>query len=173
MSPLISENIRLRELQPKDKQRLAELANNKKIWDNVRDYFPFPYSEKDATEFIELCNKETPKTTFAIEFQNELAGVTALVLQSDIYKKTAEIGYWIGEPYWNNGIATEAVKLLVNYGFDNLKLNRIFTGVFEDNKASQKVLEKCGFTHEGVFKNAIIKNGKVIHEYRYGIIKNI
>lgn len=171
MLVLSGDTIRLRELQPADKQRLAELANNKNIWNNVRDFFPHPYTEKDAVEFIEICSEQNPKTTFAIEFQNVLAGVAGLVLQTDIYRKTAEIGYWIGEPYWNNGFATEAVSLLVDHGFNNLKLIRIFTGVFENNKASQRVLEKCGFKHEGIFENAVIKNNKIINEYRYGIVK--
>ncbi|MBN2523608.1 MAG: GNAT family N-acetyltransferase [Bacteroidales bacterium] len=160
----------LRKLEFADKKRLAQLANNKKIWDNVRDYFPYPYTKKDATEFIESCRKEDPEITFAVVFNNELVGVAGLVLQTDIYKNTAEIGYWIGEEYWNKGIATQAVRLLVSYGFENLKLHRIFTGVFEYNKASQKVLEKCGFVHEGTSKKSITKNNAIIDEYRYGIV---
>lgn len=171
MLVLSKDNIRLRELQPADNERLAELANNKKIWDNVRDFFPHPYTQKDANEFIGICAKENPKTTFAIEFHKELTGVAGLVLQTDIYRKSAEIGYWIGEPYWNKGIATSAVKLLVNYGFESLKLYRIFTGVFEYNKASQKVLEKCGFKHEGIFEKSVFKNNTIFDEYRYGMVK--
>ncbi|MBA7576494.1 putative ribosomal N-acetyltransferase YdaF [subsurface metagenome] len=166
------DNIRLRELRPADKPRLAQLANNKKIWDNVRDFFPFPCLKKNAIDFIAICNKEDPKVTFAIEYQGDLTGVAGLVLQTDIYRKSAEIGYWVGEPYWNKGIATSAVILLINYGFEKLTLERIFTGVFEHNKASQRILEKCGFIHEGIFKNAIIKNNRVLDEYRYGITKN-
>ncbi len=171
MLALKKENIKLRELKLADKTKLTSLANNKNIWNNVRDFFPSPYTENDAIHFIELCNKEDPKITFAIEFCNEFVGVTGLVLQSDIYRKSAEIGYWIGEPHWNKGIATEAVNLMIRYGFENLKLNRIFTGVFEHNRASQRVLEKCGFIHEGIFEHAIIKNNKLINEYRYGIAK--
>lgn len=171
MLVLSKDNIRLREFQPSDKKRLAELANNKKIWDNVRDFFPYPYTERDAIEFIETCMKENPITTFAVECQKELVGVAGLILQTDIYKKTAEIGYWIGEPHWNKGIATKAVKLLVNYGFEGLKLRRIFSGVFENNKASQKVLEKCGFRHEGIFEKSVLKNSSIIDEYRYAIVK--
>jgi len=165
-----NKGIILRELEFADKKRLAQLANNKKIWDNVRDYFPYPYTEKDAAKFIESCRKEDPKITFAVVFYNELVGVAGLVLQTDIYKNTAEIGYWIGEAYWNKGIATQAVRLLVSYGFENLKLHRIFTGVFEHNKASQKVLEKCGFMQEGTSKKSITKNNAIIDEYRYGIV---
>lgn len=164
-------NISLRNLYIQDKVKLAELANTKYIWDNVRDFFPHPYTEKDAKEFIELCNSEKPKVTFAIDLGKELVGVTGLELQKDVYRKSAEIGYWVGEAYRNKGVATEAVKLMVNYGFEKLNLNRIYSGVFEYNRASQKVLLKCGFTYEGKFTNAVIKNNKVINELRYAILR--
>ena len=163
--------VRLRQLRTTDSPRLSELANNKNIWDNVRDFFPHPYSEKNAVEFIELVGKEDPKVTFAIDFQGELVGVIGLVPQSDIYRLSAEIGYWIGEPFWNKGITTQAIRLLTHYGFHTLDLQRIYTGVFDYNKASQRVLEKCGFVLEGIFKHAIIKNNKTIDEYRYALIK--
>ena len=163
--------IKLRPLLSNDSLKLSELANNKKIWDNVRDFFPHPYSENNAIEFIEICRKEDPQVTFAIEFEGELVGVIGLIPQSDIYALSAEIGYWIGEQYWNNGIATEAIGLIVPYGFYTLDLRRIYSGVFDFNKASQRVLEKCGFELEGIFKNAIIKNNKIVNEYRYAIVR--
>lgn len=168
---LANDKIKLREFTMEDKSQVANLCNNKKIWDNVRDIIPFPYSEKDAIFFIDVCQKENPKTTFAIEKNKNLVGVIGLVLQSDIYRLTAEIGYWIGEPYWGQGIATEAVTLLTEYGFNKLNLIRIHTGVFDFNKPSQKVLEKSGFTLDCIFKNAVIKNGKIHDEYRYSILK--
>jgi RimJ/RimL family protein N-acetyltransferase len=93
------------------------------------------------------------------------------VPQTDIYRLGAEIGYWIGEPYWGQGIATKAVELVTEYGFNRLGLERIYSGVFDFNKASQKVLEKSGFTLEGIFKKSVIKNGRIINEYRYAKIK--
>jgi ribosomal-protein-alanine N-acetyltransferase len=171
MMQLSSVDIRLRELNNQDKQRLALLANNKKIYNNVRDFFPHPYTEKDAEEFIAICKKEDPKSTFAIEYKSELAGVIGLVIQSDIYRKSAEIGYWIGEPFWNKGIASAAVNLLTDYGFQTLGLIRIHTGVFDYNKASQRVLIKCGFTLEGIFKKSIFKNDLICDEYRYARVK--
>lgn len=167
----VSDKVRLRELKITDKKKLSELANNKNIWDNVRDYFPHPYTEENAIEFINLCNKEDPKVTFAIEYDNNLAGVIGLVMQTDIYRLSAEIGYWIGEPFWKKGIATNAVRLMVDYGFNSLQLKRIYTGVFDYNKTSQRILEKNGFKLEGILKKAIIKNNKIIDEYRYGITK--
>lgn len=171
MFQLISGDIKLREPSPGDKEKLAVVANNKKIFDNVRDFFPHPYTEKDAEEFIACCMNENLKVTFAIEYKGELVGMAGLILQKDIYRKTAEIGYWIGEPFWNMGIASTALNLLVDYAFNTLGLIRLHTGVFDYNKASQRVLEKCGFTLEAIFKKSVIKNDIILDEYRYAKLK--
>ncbi len=163
----MEEKIKIRFLKLSDKAELAKLANNKRVWDNLRDYIPFPYEESDAEFFIDLTKKENPKQTFGIEYKGKLSGVIGLVIQKDVYKKSAEIGYWIGEPFWGNGIATKAVELITKYGFEKLDLNRIYTGVFEYNTASMKVLEKNGFEKEGTFKNAIFKNDKICDEHRF------
>lgn len=162
-------NISLRPLSENDKSVLAKLANNKKIWDNLRDYMPYPYTEKNAEFFIQLTAKEEPRMTFGIEFKNELCGVIGLIPLKDVYCKTAEIGYWLGEDYWSKGIATVALKLLTNYGLNTLGLVRLHTGVYEHNIASMKVLEKCGYTKDGVFKKAVIKNGVILDEHKYSI----
>jgi RimJ/RimL family protein N-acetyltransferase len=94
-----------------------------------------------------------------------------LVAEKDVYRRTANIGYWLGEPFWNNGIITKAVKLITDYGFNKLNFIRIHTGIFEFNIASMKVLEKNGYVKDGVFKKNIFKNGKVWDEHRYSKIK--
>jgi [ribosomal protein S5]-alanine N-acetyltransferase len=159
--------ITLRPLQNTDAPILAQLANNKKIWDNLRDYIPHPYTQTDSEWFIGLCLQENPTLTFAIEHKGGLCGVIGLVPQKDVYRKSAEIGYWIGEPFWNRGIATTAVKLISQYGFNELNMVRIFTAVFDYNPASMKVLEKNGYKKEAVFKKAVIKNGEIWDEHRY------
>lgn len=164
-------NIILRPLCDNDANVLAQLANNKKIWDNVRDSLPSPYSIGDANYFIKLTQNDNPQMTFAIEYDNQFCGVIGLVKQSDVYKRTAEIGYWIGEPYWNKGIATVAVKLITEYGFNTLDLIRIHTGVFEYNIGSMKVLTKNGYTKDGVFKKSILKNGHIFDEHRFSRTK--
>jgi len=163
----VKQKIKIRPLELSEKNELAKLANNKKIWNNLRDYIPFPYTESDADFFINLTKKEEPKQTFGIEYEGKLSGIIGLVIQKDVYKKSAAIGYWIGEPFWGNGIATKAVELITKYGFDKLDLNRIYTGVFEYNTASMKVLEKNGYEKEGIFKNAIFKNDKICDEHRF------
>jgi [ribosomal protein S5]-alanine N-acetyltransferase len=164
-------NIILRRLTKDDRTSLAYLANNKKIWDNVRDYLPYPYTENDAESFINLAMWETIPMTLAIEYSGQFCGVIGLTGQSDVYKKTAEIGYWIGEPFWNKGIATIAVKLITSYGLQSLDFVRIHTGVFEYNIGSMRVLEKNDYAKDGVFKKSIFKNEKIWDEHRYSIIK--
>jgi len=164
-------NIILRPLRADDATVLAQLANNRKIWINVRDVLPSPYSIDDANNFIRFTQKENPQMSFAITFDEQLCGMVGLVGQTDVYKKTAEIGYWIGEPYWNKGIATIAVKLLTQYGFDQLDFIRIHTGVFEYNIGSMKVLTKNGYTKDGVFRKSILKNGQIFDEHRFSKIK--
>ena len=165
------EKIILRPLNDNDSPELARLANNKKIWDNLRDFIPFPYTIEDAIFFINMVKEEKPVMTFAIEFEEQLCGVISLVGQKDVYRKTAEIGYWIGEPFWNKGIATIAVKLITKYVFDQLDSVRIHTGVFEYNTGSMKVLEKNGYKNEGIFEKAILKNGRIWNEHRFSKIK--
>ena len=170
--PMLQENdILLRSLSGSDKYELARLANNKKIWDNVRDYFPFPYTESHAENFIMSVKSENPQVTFAIDYQRKLAGVIGLVPQNDVYKKTAEIGYWIGEEFWGKGIATTATKLITQYGLCQLDFARLHTGVFDYNIASMKVLKKCGYKKDGIFEKAVFKNGKLWDEHRYSKIK--
>lgn len=164
--------IQLRPLKHSDRTQLAKLANNKNIWDNLRDYIPYPYDENDADYFINLTLQEEPKQNFGITYNNELCGVIGVILQKDVYRKSGEIGYWIGEPYWGKGIATKAVELITTYGFDKLQLHRIYAGVFDYNTASIKVLEKNGFQPEGIFKNAIFKNEKLYDEHRFYKLNN-
>lgn len=160
----------LRTFEPNDQEQIAILCNNKKIWDNLRDFLPFPYTTQHARDFIDYCNQEEIPCTFGIFYRGELAGTIGLVLQKDIYRLSAEIGYWIGEPFWGLGIAPQAVELLTEYGFKQLKLARIYAGVFDFNKASQRVMEKAGFKMEGIFEKSVIKNGLICDEYRYAKI---
>src|SRR5512133_2194686 len=120
MPTLTSGPIVLRGFKYDDRDRLAGLINNKKIWDNVRDLLPHPYTRENATEYINSCKEQNPQQNFAIEFKEELAGGIGLVPQTDIYRLSAEIGYWIGEPYWGMGIATQAVGMITEYGFNQL-----------------------------------------------------
>lgn len=158
-------NVVLREWKKSDAAALAKLANNKKIWDNVRDRLPYPYTKNDAKEWLSLVKKQKTVTTFCVEADGEVAGSIGFTLKDDVYRKNAEIGYFIGEQFWGKGIATEAVKQLVGYIQKKIDVIRIYAEVFEYNKASMKVLEKNGFYLECIRKKAAIKNNVVLDDY--------
>ncbi len=160
----------LRKFKETDCTRLAELCNNKRVWDNLRDYIPHPYTIDDARSYILSCQQEETQTIFAVEYNGELVGSIGLILESDVYRISAEIGYWIGEPYWGLEIATKAVCLVTEYGFNHLGLKRIFSKVFGFNKASQRVLEKAGYSKDAILKKAAIKNNTIIDIHLYSIL---
>lgn len=162
--------VTLREFREEDAAIITQIANNAKIASNLRDGFPYPYTIADARKFIENAQSQHLQSLFAIEFEGNYVGNIGLTPGVDVYRKSAEIGYFIGEKYWGKGITTRAVKLIIHYGFHDLGLVRIDTGIFDDNKASMRVLEKCGFHKEAIFEKAIFKNGKIIDEHRYAKI---
>jgi len=162
--------VSLRPFRQEDAPRLAELANNEKIAVNLRDGFPHPYTPEDAEKFIEMALSK-PDQIFAIEYQGEYVGNIGVHLKSDVYRLGAEIGYFLGEPYWGKGIMTKAVNLVCDYAFRELGIVRIDTGVFDFNPASMRVLEKCGFVQEAIFRKSVIKRGKICNEVRYAKIK--
>jgi [ribosomal protein S5]-alanine N-acetyltransferase len=158
--------ILIRPWQQKDAEPLVTLANNKKIWDHVRDYFPHPYTMKDAKEWLALNVGVTPVLNFVIEADGLFAGSIGMVPKTDVYKCNMEIGYWLGEPYWGKGIATIAIELICELiAKDYPHINRIYAEVFETNKASMRALEKNGFELECVRKKAVIKNGALLDDY--------
>ena len=167
----VKNDISIRVFKKSDRTLLAKYANNNKFRKNLRDIMPYPYTLKDADSFIEIALLEDPTLTFAITLNKKIVGVCGLNLQTDIYRESCEIGYWVAEPFWGNGIATTALNLLTDYAFTTLEKERVYTGVFDYNLASQKVLEKCGYKKEGVFKNALIKDGKLYDEVRYARLR--
>lgn len=155
----------IRPWKEQDLSELARVANNKKLWDNLRDRLPHPYSENDAVEWIRMQSNIHPITNFCIEVGGKVAGSIGIMPKEDIHRISAEIGYFLGEEFWGKGIATEAVKQLMEYIEEHFDFVRIFAGVFEHNKASMRALEKNGFHLESIQKNAVIKNGIILNEY--------
>jgi len=165
------DDVVLRELTAADLPKLAEYSNNRKVADNLRDAFPHPYTIADAERFLAMANAREPKTIMAIEYKGDYCGNTSLTVGTDVYRKNAEIAYFVAEPYWGKGIATRVVKLITAWGFRRLDVVRIFAGVFSFNTASQRVLEKCGFVKEAVLKKAIFKNGRLWDEVRFALLE--
>lgn len=173
MSRLTNGSISLREFTSDDKFRIAELANNPKISINLRDAFPNPYTISDAENFLNKYAKLDSSRIFAIEFNHVYVGNIGLHKGEDVYRKSAEIGYFLGEQFWNLGIMTKAVNLICDFGFKNMDIVRIHAGIFEYNSASMRVLEKCGFKREGIFEKSVIKNGTFYNEIRYAKLKSV
>ena len=147
---------------------IAALANNRAVSRNLRDAFPYPYSEADGLAFLELCKANGPGYNYAIfNEENIFVGGCGIIPKKDIYRLTAEVGYWIGQPYWGRGYATAAAKQLADIAFNDLKLVRIYAEVFACNPASMRVLEKAGFTLDAILKKNMIKEGKIMDSYLY------
>ena len=158
-------NIVLRPWQKQDAQELASVANNRNIWNNVRDALPSPYTVMDAMQWISHVNSQSPVINFAIVCDGSVVGSIGCQPKEDISRKNIEIGYFIGEPYWGKGIATEAVKHLLDFIATRLDVVRIEAHVFAQNKSSMKVLQKNGFYLEGIRRKAVLKNNESIDEY--------
>lgn len=150
-----------------DEASLVRQANNRKIWRNLRDLFPHPYTHTDAEGWIRTAGSADPLTNFAIEVEGSAVGGIGLILRDDINRKAAEIGYWLGEEYWGRGITTEAVRALTDYAFATWDLCRIYAGVFEWNVGSMRVLEKAGYEFEARLRRAVFKDGQIIDEMIY------
>lgn len=159
-------NILLRPWLAKDLEPLVALANNKNIFDTVRDAFPHPYTLKNAKEWLSLNVGITPVLNFVIEADGNFAGSIGMVPKTDIVRGNMEIGYWLGEAYWNKGIATKAIEQICFIIWNNYpEVNRIYAEVFETNPASMKALQKNGFEVECVRKKGIIKNNELLDDW--------
>lgn len=166
-------NCKIRKWKLSDAKDLASVISNKKIQDNLRDGFPYPYTEQDATDYISamLSEDENETFAFAITIDNKAIGSIGAFRQKNIHRHTAEIGYYIAEEYWGKGLMTEAVKQICSYIFDKSNIVRIYAEPFSYNKASCRVLEKAGFLYEGTLRSNAIKNGKTIDMLMYSRLK--
>ena len=160
---------KLRPWSMDDVSSLTKHANNFNIAKYVRNRFPHPYSHTDGEKFIQSVLKKDAKNIFAIEVNSEAVGGIGLHAQDDTHIKNMELGYWLGEQYWGNGIVSRAVQQMIKYGFDTFDINRIFASTFHTNIGSQRVLEKTGFTLEGKFIQAVYKNGEYLDEWVYAV----
>ncbi len=160
----------LRPWQLTDLECLMRHANDPDIAANMTDTFPYPYSMAAGEAFLQRVSGDQPAKVLAIEIEGEACGSIGIFPQQDIFRQNAELGYWLARKHWGKGIMTEAVKRIVDYGFDNFEeIQRIFARPFGSNIASQHVLDKAGFLLEAKFKGTILKNGKVEDELVYAI----
>lgn len=166
----MEKEFKLRSWEKQDLSSLVRYADNLNIARNMTDMFPHPYSEADGIAFIEFATTAGSAHIFAIEADGEAAGGIGIHPQHDIHRKNAELGYWLGEPFWGMGIISRAIHQAVDFAFRNYdEIDRIFARPFGSNTASQKVLEKNGFTLEARFAKTLIKNGELQDELVYAI----
>jgi ribosomal-protein-alanine N-acetyltransferase len=155
-----------------DASAIVRYANNRKVAMWLRDRFPHPYKLHDAEGFLAAVSQQSPRVAFAIAMQTEAIGGIGLELGRDVHRFTAELGYWLGEPFWGRGMTTEAVRLFTTWAFEHLTLHRIYANVFAGNEASARVLEKAGFEYEGCLRANVFKNGQILDQLVYARIKD-
>ncbi|MFL5331462.1 MAG: GNAT family N-acetyltransferase [Gemmataceae bacterium] len=153
-----------------DAPSLARYANNCKVWRNLTDIFPHPYQLSDAEAYIAKSITAIPQSSFAIVVNGEAVGGIGLHPHSDVFRGTASLGYWLGEPFWGRGIATAAVRAITPWAFEHLDLQRIEAAVFAWNPASARVLEKCRYMFEGRLRRSVTKDGEVTDQLMYSIL---
>ena len=169
---LAADGLLLRPWRPGDEDDLVRYANNREIWRNLSDRFPHPYTAESARWWIDLQQqKKGAEWAFAIELDGEAIGGIGVSPGVDLQVKVAEIGYWLGEPFWGRGIATRALVRLTDWAFAELGLVRVFANVLEWNPASARVLEKAGYQLEARLSKSIFKDGQVIDSFLYAIVR--
>ena len=154
-----------------DVTALVRHANNRNVSMRMRDAFPFPYTIADANAFLGIVARQSPVTFFAIATPDEAIGGIGITRNADVHRLTAEMGYWLAEPFWGRGIMSETARAFSDFAFEAFGLIRIYAEPYEGNIASCRVLEKAGFTLEGRMRGNVIKDGRILDQYLYAKIR--
>jgi len=165
------DDLRVRSWGKHDVDALVRYANNPKIAANLRDRFPHPYTRSAAAAYLSEALSADVETSFAVEYAGEAIGGIGFKLGTDIARLTAEMGYWLGEPFWGRGLATRAVLGTADWAFAHYKLTRIFALAFSHNVGSMRVLEKAGFEREGTLSRSAVKNGVILDQVLYAKVR--
>lgn len=163
----------LRPWRLSDAADLAATIGNKKVQDNLRDGIPFPYTEEDARAFIRQMLDADPNAVyaFAVTVEDRVIGSIGVYRQGNVHRRTAELGYYVAEPFWGKGLATSAVAQVCRHIFEQTDILRIYAEPFAYNTASCRVLEKCGFAFEGTLRCNAVKNGRILDMKMYARIR--
>ncbi len=163
----------VREWQEADAEPLVVQANDRRVWLGLRDAFPHPYGVEDARRFISAARLRSPQTYFAIEVAGRVAGGIGYTEHRDVERVGAEVGYWLGHEFWGQGVATRALRLLTAQAFRaNGELRRLYAVPYSSNAASARVLEKVGYRLEGTLRQSAIKDGRVLDQRMYAILRD-
>ena len=162
----------LRPYENRDSATIPIYANNRKIWKNLTDLFPHPYTEQNAREWVAYTKTHPQEINFAIAAPDGVIGGISVVPGTGVFCKSGSIGYWLGEPFWGKGLMTQAARAVTAHVFAQTDLARLSARVYETNPASMRVLEKVGYTFEGRLRKAIFKDGALLDEMVYAILRN-
>ena len=154
-----------------DADSLQRHANNRHVSMHLRDRFPYPYEKEQAHIFLGSIAKQPSPTVWAIEVGGEAAGGICIELHTDVERVSAEIGYWLGEPVWGRGIATEALTAVTAEAFTRFDITRLYAVPFADHAASVRVLEKAGYVREGHLRRSAIKDGQIRDQLLFAAYK--
>lgn len=171
---LETERLLLNAIQKSDTERLVAILNASEVYSKNTLNIPYPYEEKDAEFFYNLAQTVFENHTgiiFAIREKASQLLIGAIGLHDINTHQKAEVGYWIAEDYWGKGYAKEALKSVLHFGFEHLKLNKIYATHNTDNTKSGKVMVACGMKQEGFLEEEVYKQGKFMDVYRYAILK--
>jgi ribosomal-protein-alanine N-acetyltransferase len=170
MTIVVNDQIHLDEIRATDKPACVEHFREKEIYDHTLR-IPYPYTEQDFDQFLTKL-QQGPLTTWAIRTRDGFLigglGFDEFVIGTS---HRAEIGYWLAKPYWGRGIMTEVVRAACAFAFEQFGLVKITAGVFADNSASARVLEKCGFQQEGYLRKHYLKAGQFIDARLFALLK--
>ena len=162
----------IRSYEDTDVAALVKYANNRKIWLMLTHIFPHPYTLEDAHSWLDIVKQQTIETNFTISTEEELIGTIGFKLFEGVHCKTAELGYWLGEPHWGKGIMTETVRAMTDYMFTNHDFVRIQAAVFESNPGSARVLEKSGYTYEARLRKHVYKDDTLQDLLIFALLRN-
>lgn len=161
----------VRQWRAEDVDAVAKYADNPGIARNMRDGFPQPYNRVDAEVFVTMAMHNPNASFLAVEVDGEAVGSIGYVPKTDVERVSAEVGYWLAEPYWGRGIVTDALQVMADYIFTHTDILNLYAKIFEYNTASMRVLEKAGFEKRAILRKAAIKNDRVIDLHYYERVK--
>ncbi len=160
--------VSLRPLLLTDTPRLARYVSNPLVSQYLRSALPQPYELAHAVSFYEVCERNEQdgiSLTRAIVAEDEFCGCISTVFAFDVHACSAEVGYWIGRPYWGQGIASRAIGLMADLIFTQFPdIHRLYCNMFAENLASVRAAQKAGFTQRATFPNALVRDGQLSDE---------
>jgi [ribosomal protein S5]-alanine N-acetyltransferase len=171
----LGRGFRLADVLRADKCSIVELLNNREIHRRTLR-IPYPYTDDDFEQWFahmsEQCDQPEPARHWAIrDAADRTIGGIGLEPPSEGQTHRAEIGYWLGEPYWGQAIVPAAVRAVCRHAFEDLELIKITATIFAFNMASIRVVEKCGFEFEGYLKQHYMRNGELVDAKAYALLK--